>query len=233
MQTSTFEKNGVMDKRKMPRRHPNPQEKAHKTREKTYRRIREAILLVDCTSKLKERCSETEFLQKYFAIINHQLRFEKRKLVQVVHHRRYSPKSLKNSLKWTYPFTMHISAHGSVSRKGETFLKLRYGKLYAKDVEGLWEEFPQKERPLILILAACCAGHKDLIKAFSKNGCRYVIAPLNPTAWESAALFSIFFYTNLFIRRMRPVPAFCRATRNIPDLDGGWKMFDFGTEVSC
>ena len=215
----------------MPKEKLSPAQKAHKTRNKTYSKIRESILLIDCTLKGEEKCSETEFLEKYFQIINHQLRSERKKEVEVDTEKKYSPKKLKDLLKTADYYSIHISSHGNVDKKKNTFLDLRYGKLYSKDLMGLWEEYPKIERPLVIVLSACCAGHKDLIEALSNNGCRYCIAPVFPTDWEYAALFSTFFYTYLFLRRMRPVTAFRKAIRSLPELNGKWKMFDYGKEV--
>jgi len=52
----------------------SPAEKAHRTRRRTYRRIRKGILFLDCTVKSREKCSEVAFLEEYMRIINHQLR---------------------------------------------------------------------------------------------------------------------------------------------------------------
>ncbi|MBN1244300.1 hypothetical protein JXA31_01750 [Candidatus Bathyarchaeota archaeon] len=112
-------------------------------------------------------------------------------------------------------------------------------------LNGLWLDLPQEERPLLIVLSACSAGHKDLIRAFSKAGCKYCIAPVFETDWERAALFSALFYTYLFLgepvhSRSETQPnlkpyglevAFEKAKKRLPRLTGWWKMFKDGNEI--
>ena len=208
----------------------SPAEKAHRTQKKKYRLIRNSILLLDCTVRSREKCSEIDFLERYLEIINRQLRSENKKEVEIQSQRIYGPKVLVDSLKFAYQYTIHVSSHGDVD-DDDTYLDLSRGELYADDLRGIWEEFEEDERPLLLVLSACCAGHKDLIQAVSEKGCRYCIAPVLPTNWEHAALFSTFFYTYLLLGQMRPVAAFRKAVRSLPELTGKWKMYDRGKEV--
>ena len=164
-------------------------------------------------------------------IINHQLRADKKKEVEFEVQRLHGPRKFKEFLKYAYQYTIHISSHGDVDKNGRTYLALSRGRLYAENLVGIWEEFRQSERPLLLVLSACCAGHKDLIQALSDDGCRYCIAPVFETNWEHAALFSTFFYTYLFLERMRPVTAFSKTVRSLPELAGKWKMYDRGEEI--
>ena len=107
------------------------------------------------------------------------------------------------------------------------------------DLKGIWSEREEKgeERPLLIFLSACHAGHKDLIKAFATEGCKYCIAPTFGTPWEKAALFSALFYTYLFLgpygSKYKPMeirPAFEKAKNSLPKLTGNWKIFVNGSE---
>lgn len=59
----------------------------------------------------------------------------------------------------------------------------------------MWAEQLEKDRPKLIMLSACEAGHKDMIEAFADGGkgCRYCIAPVFPADFERAALFSALF----------------------------------------
>jgi len=209
----------------------SPAEKAHVTRNKTYNKMRSSLLILDCTLKGEEKCSEGQFLEEYLHILNRQLRVDRAREVDVKLKHLFSPRTLRMELKYAYQYTIHLSSHGNVNRKGESFLDLRYGKLYANDLRNMWEEYQEDERPLLIVLSACCAGHKDLIEAVSTNGCRYCIAPKLSTNWEHAAIFCTFFYTYWFLRRMRPVAAYHKTIRVLPSLTGKWMMFDRGKEI--
>lgn len=206
--------------------------KAHIKRRRIYRKIRNAVLFLDCTVRSKEKCSEAEFLEKYMEIINHQLRAYNRKEVEFELRRVYGSWKLREALKYADQYTIHVSSHGDVDKNGRTYLDLSHGKLYAEDLKDVWEDFKKSERPLLLILSACRAGHKDLIEALSRNGSRYCIAPVFDPNWEHAALFSTFFYTYLLLERMRPVTAFRKTVRILPELTGKWKMYDRGKEIT-
>lgn len=222
---------------KMVHRSPTPQELAHLKRKETYGKIRAGIMIFDCTLRSREKCSEGEFLKEYIRILNRQLeQAKKEKPVDV--YLRYvlsatrSPNSLKMWLKYAYTQTIHISAHGGSDEvTGETFLEVGNGRFELKDLKDIWSEFPKDERPLLIVLSACSAGHLDLIKAFSDEGCRYCIAPVFGTDWEKAALFSALFYTYLFYEQTRPVTAFQKAKTRLPELTGWWKIFDYGKEL--
>ena len=132
--------------------------------------------------------------------------------------------------------TIHISAHGNRDDEThETYLWAGNSPFRLEHLKGIWSELKEEERPLLVVLSACSAGHLDLIKAFAEEGCRYCIAPVFETDWEKAALFSALFYTYLFYGEraepMRPVMAFRKAKTRLPELTGWWKMFDYGKEL--
>jgi len=219
----------------MPRRRKRrrtPAERAHITRKRTYRKIRNGISFLDCTVRCREKCSEGEFLGKYMEILNHQLRALNKKEVELEILRLYGSRKVKEALKYADHFTIHISSHGDVDKNGRTYLDLSHGRLYAEDLRDLWKDFKKSERPLLLVLSACGSGHKDLIRALSENGCRYCIAPVFDVNWEHAALFSTFFYTYLFLEQMRPVTTFRKTIRSLPELSGKWKLYDKGKDIT-
>jgi hypothetical protein len=216
----------------MKKKRLSPAEKAHLKRKEIYGKIRNSVLILDCTPKSAEKCSEGEFLEKYLQILNRQLRADKKSAVDIYLMRVQGPKRLKTVLKNAGSYTIHLSSHGNVDKKTkETYLDLSHGRLYASELNGLWGDIDEKERPLVIILSACHAGHRDLIRNLSEHGCRYCIAPVRPTNWEHAAIFSTFFYTYLLLRRNRPVTAYHKTIRSLPALTGKWTMFDKGKEI--
>ena len=185
--------------------------------------------MVEISQELKERVNSTpailaEGLDDKNCMIGGLVEFE--------FAREYGSHKVKEALKYAEQYTIHVSSHGEIDNNGKTYLALSYGKLYSEDIAGLWKDFKEKDRPLLLVLSACCAGNQDLIAAFSENGCRYCIAPKDYVNWEHAALFSTFFYTYLFLEQMRPVTAFRKVIRSLPKLSGKWKIFDRGKEIS-
>lgn len=189
-------------------------------------------MFLECTVKSKEECSEVAFLKEYMRILNHQLSADRKKEVDFNYEPIYGKWKLKEALEDAYHYTIHVSSHGSVDKKtGRTYLDTSHGQLYSEDLEDLWSDWEDEEKPLLLVLSACRAGHKDLIRAFAEAGCRYCVAPVLDTKWEHAALFSTFFYTYLFLNRNRPTVAFSNTIYAMPELTGKWKIFDRGKDM--
>jgi len=225
----------------------SPAEKAHRTRQRLYRKIRSGITILDCTLKTKEKCSEGMFLKSYMDIINHQLRAFNEPPVYCYFKHVRSPDTLRFELQYAYTYTIHISAHGFRDETtNQTCLGVGNSAFTLNHLKGVWEDRPPEDKPLLIVLSACEAGHIDLIKALAEEGCRYCIAPTFPTDWHKAALFSALFYTYLFLgervrwcrpgdklkpKRMMPTTAFKKAKDRLPELTGWWKMFDNGKEV--
>ncbi|MEM1540824.1 MAG: hypothetical protein QXJ07_05530 [Candidatus Bathyarchaeia archaeon] len=113
-------------------------------------------------------------------------------------------------------YTIHISSHRYYNEKG-TYSALPFsGKVYARDVEGLWKQRrPRKVK--IACLSACFTGREDMIKAFSKAGCQYCIAPKKDPFRHDAVLFWTKFYTVLLLECPNSSPwiAFKKDTGNI------------------
>lgn len=228
----------------MQQRRTSIAKKAGRTRKSIMNRTREGIQIFDCTVFSQEKCSEDKFLNEYIDILNHQLEaFGK----NPVWHKRYlvrSPRGgmtdLQTGIKFAYYSTIHISAHGPPDDyKGPTYLMAGNSPFTIDDLKGIWSEREEKgeEKPLLVFLSACHAGHKDLIKAFATEGCKYCIAPAFGTPWEKAALFSSLFYTYLFLgpygSKYKPMeirPAFEKAKNSLPKLTGNWKIFVNGSE---
>jgi hypothetical protein len=212
------------------------------------------VTILDCTVNSRENCSEGKFLYDYIKILNRQ-RTKAWKMEPVdnyLYHIRSATgrkHSLDDGLKFTSTQTIHVSAHGGTYKdSGKTYLEAGNSAFDQDYLKGIWSEYPEDERPKLVVLSACQAGHKDLIDAFADGGkgCRYCIAPVLPADWERAAMFSALFYTFLFygephfprpgsplppLRPYEPVAAFKKAKKRLPRLTGWWKMFDYGDEI--
>jgi len=220
---------------------------AGRSRKTSVGRIREGIQIFDCSVFSQERCSEGKFLDEYMNILNHQ-RQASRPRQKPVWHKRYLVRSptgggsdLQTLIRYAYYSTIHISAHGPPDEyKGPTYLMVGNREFTIDDLKGIWSKREEKgeEKPLLVFLSACHAGHKDLIKAFAAEGCKFCIAPVLGTPWEKAALFSALFYTYLFYgpygSKYKPMeirPAFEKAKKSLPNLTGNWKIFVDGDEA--
>lgn len=238
----------------MARKQLEPIEKAWITRRKNIDPIREGITILDCTVKKEESgCSEGQFLHQYIKILNRQrVQWEEDPVKNYLHRIQGATggvRSLDTYLKYALTQTIHVSAHGrTYEDTGETYLVARNSEFNKELLKDMWAEQPEKDRPKLIVLSACEAGHKDMIEAFADGGkgCRYCIAPVFPADWERAALFSALFYTYLFygephsprprkplppLKPYEPVTAFKKAKKRLPRLTGWWKMFDYGTEI--
>lgn len=228
----------------------SPIEKAWCTRHKTHQLIQQGVTILDCTVMSQEKCSEGRYLYQLVRILNRQRRELKAKPVDLYFHQiRSTTKglhSLDTYLKYALTQTIHISAHGGIDKDTGKTILVAGNSIFKQDyVNELWLEFSPEERPLLVVFSACSAGHKDLIEAFSKAGCRYCIAPVFETDWERAALFSALFYTYLFLGepvhprdgslpQLEPYGlevAFEKAKKRLPKLTGWWKMFKDGDEI--
>jgi hypothetical protein len=226
----------------MPPKVLNPAEKAWVKIKKIDSKIREGITILDCTVRTRERCSEGAFLDEYIKILNRQrTEFNKEPVERTLRYVRSAKggtSSLQDWLKYVYTWTIHISAHGGQDEEtGETVLVAGNSQFRLKDLKNIWSDREGEWKPLLIVLSACTAGHKDLIKAFAAEGCRYCIAPVFEANWEKAALFSALFYTYLFFGPrdkygpLRPRSSFGKAKGCLKELTGWWKMFDYGEEV--
>lgn len=207
-------------------------EQADRTRKKEYRRIRSNFLILDCNAK-KEKRSEGKLVFELLRIVDYGQE------VNIEGPLWIGKKSdFFAELERTEAYSIHISSHGGHDKEG-SYLKFPYGgKVYAKNLEGLWEDRSERKTPILIALSACYAGHEDLIKAFSDAGCRYCIAPRKGPFWHNAALFWMKFYTVLYLReggkkrRSGPWIAFRNAKKALPKESKKWSFFDRGVEFT-
>lgn len=201
-------------------------ERAIRTRRKEYRRIRMSLLILDCTAE-KEKRSEGKLVFELVRILDYDQEISMKKPLKI---RKKS--DFIESLNKADAYTVHISSHGHRDESGSYFDLPFGGKVYARDLECLWEDRPKSKTPKLLALSACYTGRSDLIETFSKAGCRYCIAPAKDPYWHDAALFWSKFYTVLFWGRRKSSPwvAFRDTNRALPLLTGKWKFFDRGEE---
>ncbi len=222
-----------------------PAERAWVTRRAGAKKIQNGLTILDCTVKCEEECSEGAFLGEYVRILNRQRKVGHLKPVGFcLKHVRCSTRgkhSLQDYLKRAHTSTIHVSAHGNVDKKtGVTYLLAGNGTFTLKHLKDIWSDREAADRPLLVVLSACNAGHKDFIRALSDEGCRYCIAPVLEPDWHSAALFSSLFYTYLLLGEVNGQPpkahplevvyAFRKAKDRLPDLTGYWKLYEYGEE---
>lgn len=107
--------------------------KAGRSRRMTIEKMREGIMILNCTVWSQEKCSEGEFLDAYINILNRQRKAYHHKPVWHECYPVGSPKgenrrarkrsSLQDWLKNASTSTIHISAHGPPDEyKGPTYL---------------------------------------------------------------------------------------------------------------
>jgi len=222
-----------------------PAERAWVTRRNGVMKIQNGLTILDCTVKCEEECSEGVFLNEYIRILNRQRKVGHLKPVGCyLKHVRCSTQgkhNLQNYLKNVRTSTIHISAHGNIDKKtGETYILAGNSIFEKKHLQGIWSEWADSDKPLLVVLSACNAGHKDFIKVLSNEGCKYCIAPVLEPNWHSAALFSSLFYTYLLLGEVNGNPpkahpseviyAFRKAKDRLPDLTGYWKLYEYGEE---
>ena len=202
--------------------------RAHKTRQRQYRRIRRSLLILDCTRK-KEKRSEGKLVFELMRILDYDEEVEIEGPLEI---RRKS--DFFDELDETELYSIHISSHGGHDEKGSYFDLPFGGKVYASDLEGLWENRPISKTPQLIALSACYAGRGDLIKAFSDAGCRYCIAPRKDPYWHNAALFWMKFYTVLFFEKRKSSPwiAFRNTKGALPVISRNWSFFEHGEEFT-
>jgi len=212
------------------RRRSRSAKRAVRTRRKEYRQLRSGLLILDFTAR-KERRSEGKLVFELMRIVDYD---EEVKIDGPFEIRRKS--DFFDELAETDAYSIHISSHGGYDKNGSYIILPYGGKVYARDLEGLWGDRSKAEIPKLIALSACYAGRGDLIEAFSKAGCRYCIAPSKDPYWHNAALFWVEFYTVLYLRsnarrrRSSPWIAFRNTRRALPEVSRIWSLFDNGAE---
>ena len=199
---------------------------AHKTKQREYRRIRRSLLIVDCTAK-KEKRSEGKLVFELMRILDYDAEVRIEGPLEI---RKKS--GFFDALDETEAYSVHISSHGNYDDKGSYFCLPFGGRVYASDLEGLWEHRSRSKTPQLVALSACYAGRGDLIEAFSDAGCRYCIAPRKDPYWHNAALFWTKLYTVMFLEKRKSSPwiAFRNTRRALPVISRNWRFFEYGEE---
>jgi len=193
---------------------------------KMGKRIR--LLILDCTSATKEKKSEGSLLWELMRIIG----YEKRTRLVNIRGKVHFFKELENIEE---PY-MHISAHGDYDQtKGSCIITPKGARIYSDDFNDLWEDKNESRIPKLVVLSACETGHTDMVRAFSKAGCRYCIAPLYSTYWDDAAVFSIIFYKLLIGEKMSPWISYKSTMHGInqtfPKISGAWSFYERGEKI--
>ena len=183
------------------------------------------LLILECTSKTKEKMSEGLLLWELMRILG----YEKRTNLKIINGRNRLIEELGNAEEQY----IHISAHGDFHQTRGTYLKTpRRGKVYSSDLSEIWESREKSEFPNLVVLSACEAGHVDMVRAFSNAGCRYCLAPLHETFFEDAAVFLTLFYKLLIGEKSSPWIAFRNTTvvlsQSLPGLSGAWSFYEWG-----
>jgi CHAT domain-containing protein len=183
------------------------------------------LLILECAFENKEKMSEGWLLWELMRI----LRYEKRTNLKIIG----GSNRLLEELKNTEERFIHISAHGDVHHTRGVFLKTpRKGKIFSSDLSGIWAGRKRSEIPTLVVLSACEAGHVDMVRAFSNEGCRYCLAPLKETFFEDAAVFLALFYKLLIGEESSPWVAFKNTmtglSQGFPKLSGAWSFYEWG-----
>lgn len=186
---------------------------------------RAKLLILECASENKEKMSEGWLLWELMRILG----YEKRTNLKIIGGSNRLLEELKNAEERF----IHISAHGDVHQTRGVFLKTpRKGKVFSSDLSGIWAGRKRSEIPNLVVLSACEAGHVDMVRAFSNEGCRYCLAPLKETFFEDAAVFLAIFYKLLIGEKRSPWIAFKNTmtglSQSLPKLSGAWSFYEWG-----
>ncbi len=205
---------------------------ANLTREKELKKIRNKILILECTSEAQEDKSESLLLKELIRIIR---TANKPRIVQV-----RGRKPFLDEIENADELFIHISANGKF-RRGKRICRTRIyfpsGKsVTANDFRELWGGRRKAKKPKLILLSACQTGHQDLAKALYEAGCRYFIAPEDDVYWFDAAVFLTVFYNLLLVENHTPWVAYKKADSGLkqifPCLSGKWRFYDRGEKVT-
>ena len=188
-----------------------------------------SLRILDLTSEKKEGMSEGWLLWELMRILG----FEKNVKFDFVKGKSHF-RELLNEAKETY---IHIGAHGDVI-SGETgLLTPREAVITSEDLVGIWRR--RRKKPTLIVLSACKTGHIDFVRTFLDLGVKNVIAPLNDTCWDDAAIFSTMLYKLLIGKEMSPWVSYrnaiCGYRKTFGKLSGAWRFYENGelNQVEC
>ncbi len=201
---------------------------ANVTKERELRKIREKLLIIECTSESQEEKSESLLLNELIRILQP---INKPRIAKA---RGRQP--FLDEMENAEEMFIHISAHGKF-RKGKRVCGTRIyfpsGKsIHSNDLKKLWVGRRDSKKPKLILLSACQGGHKDMAKALYGAGCRYFIAPEDDVYWFDAAVFLTVFYSLLLVENHTPWVSFKKADYGLrhifPNLSGNWRFYDRG-----
>ena len=186
------------------------------------------LLILECTSESKEKMSEGQLLWELMRILG----YEKHTRLEITKGKNHFLGEL-NRVNAKY---LHIAAHGDVDiKKGTYIVTPRRGRVYANDLVDFWREKDEVEIPELVVISACKAGHIDLVKVFSRMGCRYCIAPLHDTYWEDAVVFLVMFYRLLIGEECTPWISYRNTMigldETLPRMRGAWSFYEWGEKI--
>ena len=179
------------------------------------------LSIIDLTSEKKEKMSETWLLWELIRI------FEL--ITEVDFEYARGKKHFFELLNGVDSDYLHIGGHG-VREKDQTYLVTPRGvNISTEEIKDNWE---CDNIPELVVLSACQSGHIDLVNAFVEKGVRYVIAPLNDTFWEDAAVYLPFFYKLLLSEGKRPWVSYrnsiCGYKEAFRKISGAWRFYEYG-----
>lgn len=186
------------------------------------------LTILDLTSERKEKMSEGWLLWELMRI----LELEKKVKFDYVTGKKHFFELL-NEVSTKY---LHIGAHGDQD-KGQTGLLTPRGAFITSD--DIEEKWLCRKKPELVVLSACKAGRVELINKISNLGVKYVIAPLNDTYWEDAAVFLTMFYKILLSDEKSPWisyrNAYCGYKEAFGKISGAWRFYNYGelVQVDC
>jgi hypothetical protein len=186
------------------------------------------LLILEPTSENVEGKSEGKLLYEFMKVLKYADRVEYRNTL--------GKGVFLNALENAEHEYVHISTHGINGVRG-TSLEIqrrkngRFMRVSAKkDLADLWED--KINKPKLVVLSACHAGHKDMIDAFTKAGCKSIIAPIRETDWGYAAAFSTLLYKALIDEGRSPWVAYKNARLGMdaafPRSQGRWRFYKNG-----
>lgn len=192
--------------------------------------IRNRLRIIDATLESQEQKSESKHLRELFRIYNWNGTI-KPKMVKA-----QTPGMFVKALRSATERCIHISAHGGrVPKRGAKWANPFETRIYStpyaplwltrpNEIEGLGPGLWRNEKPELIVMVACKAGHNDMAQAFLRTGVKYFIAPEHIVNWDEASLFNTLFYYHYFVRR-KSVPESFRETMELKDLKRGWRLF--------
>jgi len=187
--------------------------------------VAKSLNIFDLTSERKEKKSEGWLLWELMRI----LELDNRTSFEYVRGRRHFFEML-NSNRAQY---LHIGAHGSRVGRNTGLQTALNATISTKEITEKW--IKKQSIPSLLVMSACQSGHIDMVRTFSEMGVKYVVAPLNDTYWEDAAVFLTLFYKLLLSDGKSPWisyrNAICGYKEAFRKISGAWRFYNKGEHI--